>query len=124
MDRWEILTRRFGLICVAGFIGFFGFGKLFEFMLIDPNRVIFRPVPQEAPKEIAAQPTNSRPIGRAPERNAASPTARMRGVSPRRPRFPILIRRAFTMPMGAAVLNMNDGSCVGADASAEAWAAR
>jgi hypothetical protein len=27
----EILTRRFGLICVAGFVGFFGFDKLFEF---------------------------------------------------------------------------------------------
>src|ERR1700739_4117995 len=41
----------------------------------------------------------------------ASPafTARMRGVSPRRPRFPIPIRRAFTMPMGGAVVNCGEG---------------
>jgi hypothetical protein len=37
------------------------------------------------------------------------PTARMRGVSPRRPRFPIPIRRAFTMPMGGALANPGGG---------------
>jgi hypothetical protein len=32
-----------------------------------------------------------------------------RSLSPRRPRFPIPIRRAFTMPMGGVVVNCGEG---------------
>jgi hypothetical protein len=105
-------------------------------MLIDRNRVIFRhdratPRPvrktadgtsnQRSPA-ISATGSSKGNCGathqlpsnwRAPERNAANPTARMRGVSPRRPRFPIPIRRAFTMPMRGALANPGEGIVVG-----------
>src|ERR1700756_3552474 len=59
----------------------------------------------------------SAPNNSAPASDAIAPPSNAATFSAREQRFPILIRSAFTMPMGGAVVNLGKGGASGACAA-------